>query len=70
MAKKRLTKIERQLQRQVNGHTVILTAHELYLIEEAVKTYMKEHCDDWTCFEFQALLDDIEQIRMEWECEA
>lgn len=67
---KRLTKMERQLRRQVAGHQITLTRHEMNLIQEAVEVYKQEHCDDFTAFEFQALLDDIEQIKLEWECEA
>lgn len=67
---KRLTRVERQLRRQVAGHQIILTRHEMNLIQEAVEVYKREHCDDFTAFEFQALLDDIEQIKAEWECEA
>lgn len=67
---RRKSKNEREALRKDAGHNIILTAHELYMIEEAVSTYLREHCDDWKCFEYQDLLDDIEQIRTEWECEA
>lgn len=67
---KRLNHIERKLKRQIEGHTILITRHELDLIEEAVSVYKRDHGDDFTAFEFQALLDDIDQIRTEWECEA
>lgn len=59
---RRLKKQLRDYQRKEEGITVIVSPKELQLMKEAIETYVKCHADEMMLFEYQLLLDDIDEI--------
>ena len=59
---RKLKKQLRDYQRKEEGITVIVSPKELQLMREAIEVYVKCHADEMMLFEYQLLLDDIDEI--------
>lgn len=62
---RKMRKALRDYQRKEEGISILVSPKEWQLIREAVETYIKHHADDMTLFEFQLLIDDMDQIEEE-----
>ena len=49
-------------------HHISLSNHEMQLIREAVEQYLLHQADEMMIFEYQLILDDIDEIIKEWGC--
>jgi hypothetical protein len=53
--------------RENGGHTIVVSTKEMQLIKEAVENYLQHQADDMMIFEYQMLLDDINETMEKWE---
>lgn len=67
MGIKREVRRLRQYMRENGGHTIVVSTKEMQLIREAVDQYLRHQADDMLIFEYQLLLDDIDETMEKWE---